>query len=460
MTIDQKAGNDVAKRNKPNKRRTNNKGNKGKRGKQRNGKSKSTQRDDGTFKLKLKAMANGGYALGTHQRRTTFVPYTIPGETVRVRLVDQQKSVDFAAGVELIAASGDRVYPQCPHFGPGRCWGCQWQHIDYPAQLLLKQDVLADQLSRLGKIDDSTLQRAVKAVIPAPEQWHYNHHITFERREDGTFGLPRIDGRTVEPITLCHVLHPELQDLYEQLDIDFGEMERLTLYRGSDGKTMILIAMSSENAPELMADMPTSVNIVLPDNEPANLVGEASVTFAVGGRNFRMTAGGTFRPNIVQIDTLIANVLRMMDLDASDSVLDLYAGVGIFSAFFAPRVEVVTMVESYPPAATDAEVNLEEFENVDIVEGSVENVLASILETEAEYNIALVDPPGSGMSKTALQSLSDLKIPKLVYVSSDPASLARDARALEQAGYTLQEVQAIDFAPQTYYIDTVALFTL
>lgn len=443
----------MAKRNKPSKSN--------KRNKRRNDRpAKRETREDGTFEIELKAMAHGGYALGSHQRRTTFVPYTIPGERVRARVVNQQKRVDFAAGVELVAASGDRVYPQCPHFGPGRCWGCQWQHIDYSAQLLLKQDVLADQLSRLGKFDDETLERAVKAVIPAAQQWHYNAQISFERDSKGVLGLPRMDGRSVEPITVCHVLHPDLQALYEQLDIDFSDMERLTLYRGSDGKTMLLLGMNSENAPELMADMPTSVNVVLPDNEPANLVGEASVVFEVGGRDFRMTAGGSFRSNVGQIDTLIGHVLRLLDLDPSDSVLDLYAGVGVFSAFLAPRADVVTMVESYPPAATDAEMNLAEFENVDIVEGSVEDVLASMLETEADYQAALVDPPGSGMSQQALRALTALEIPKLVYVSSDPASLARDGKALAEAGYTLQEVQAIDFAPQTYYIDSVSLFTL
>lgn len=436
----------MAKRNKANKRpkRRNNQG---------------QAREDGTFDIKLKAMAHGGHALGTHQRRTTFVPYTIPGETVRARLVQQQKSVDFAAGVQLLTASADRVYPQCAHFGPGRCWGCQWQHIDYAAQLLLKQDVLVDQLSRLGKFDDPTLEHAIRPVLPATEQWHYNHHITYTRRDDGTFGLPRMDGRSIELITTCFVLHPELQALYEQLDIDFPEMARLTLYRGSAGETMVLLAMNSENAPELLADMPTSVNIVLPDNEPVNLIGSASVNFEASGRNFRMTAGGYFRPNVAQLDALIATILEMLQLNGDESVLDLYAGVGVFSAFLAPRAAVVTMVESYPPTATDAELNLAEFDNVDIVEGSVEEVLASMHEDEAEYDVAVLDPPSSGLSKQALEVLLSLKISRLVYVSSDPASLARDGKALARAGYNLERVQPIDFAPQTYYIDAVALFT-
>lgn len=430
----------------------------GKRPSNRPNNKRSPRRDDGTFKLTLKAMANGGYALGTHQRRTTFVPYTIPGETITARVVDQRGKVDFAAGVELLEASADRVFPACPHFGPNKCWGCQWQHIDYPAQLLLKQDVLADQLQRLGKFDDPTLEKAMQPVMPSPEQWGYNAHITFERDNNGRFGFHRIDGRTIEPITVCHVLHPELQDLYETLSIDYDDLKRMALYRGSNGDTMFILTMTSEQAPELSADMPTSVNVILPDNEPMNLVGDAAVHFMVGERDFRMTAGGFFRANVAQIDALIAEVLRMLDLKGDEKVLDLYAGVGIFSAFLVLRAELVTLVESYPPMATDAEENLGEFENVDIIEGSVENVLESLLEAEEQYQAAVLDPPASGLSKEAMQGLIEMAIPRLVYISSDPASLARDAKTLAQAGYTLAKVQPFDFAPQTYYVDAAVLF--
>ncbi|MCA9914735.1 MAG: hypothetical protein KC496_15385, partial [Anaerolineae bacterium] len=107
--------------------------------------NRAPRRDDGTIELTLKGMANGGYALGTQHRRTFLVPYTIPGETITARPTEKRGNVEFAQGVQLLDASADRVMPQCPHFGPGRCWGCQWQHINYEAQLLLKQDVLADQ---------------------------------------------------------------------------------------------------------------------------------------------------------------------------------------------------------------------------------------------------------------------------------------------------------------------------
>ncbi|MCA9914053.1 MAG: hypothetical protein KC496_11915, partial [Anaerolineae bacterium] len=261
------------------------------------------------------------------------------------------------------------------------------------------------QLSRLGKFDDPTLEKAMQSVLPAPEQWHYNSHIIFERDNSGALGLRRIDGRSIEPIQECHVLHPDLQQLYTNIEIDYPQMERLALWRGSDGKTMLIITMREEDAPELMTDLPTSVNVLLPDNEPVNLLGETVVRYEVGGRTFRMTAGGTFRANVSQIEPLIQTVLQFLNLQGNENVLDLYAGVGVFSAFLAPRAQLVTMVESYPPMATDAEENLSDLDNVDIVEGSVEEVLHSVQEGEETYHAAVIDPSGRGMSKEALAGL-------------------------------------------------------
>lgn len=418
-----------------------------------------TARKDGLFEIAVHAMANGGYALGKHDGRMTFIPYAIPGERLQARLIEQKRSIDFAAGVALLDASADRVYPQCPHFGPGRCWGCQWQHIDYRAQLLLKQDVLADQLYRLGKFDDATLARALQPVVPSTQTWHYNYHTTLIRNKHGQFGYYQVDGRTIEVIDVCHVNHPDLQALFTMIDIDFDALERLQLWLGHGDETMIVLEMNSETVPELSADFPTSVNVILPDNEPANLVGNSMIHYQVGGRMFRVTVGGMFRAHVAQIDALIAEVLRLLALSERDTVLDLYAGVGTFSAFIARRAALVTLVESYPPTATDAEANLADFDNVDIVEGRVEDVLLSMRDTGAHYDAAVLDPPSSGLSGAAIQALCDLAIPKLVYVSSDVASLARDAQALVKQGYQLQKVQAIDFAPQTYYIDAVALLT-
>lgn len=426
--------------------------------KRRPDKRDSTPAPDGSFELRLKAMAHGGSAIGFHQGRTAFVPYTIPGERIRARIVRSERSVDFAEGVQMLEASADRVFPQCPHFGPGRCWGCQWQHIDYAAQLLIKQDVLVDQLARLGGFKDAILDPAIRPVIASPDIWGYNYHIRYETTPEGQLGLARTDGRSIEPISVCHVLHPELQALYEQIELDFSGIQALSLYRGSDAATMILLHMRDEEAPELSADFSTSANALLPDNEPVNLFGDTVVNYHVAGHTLRMTAGGFFRANVPQVETLARVVHELLDPQPDDAVLDLYAGVGVFSAAIAPHVRMVTLVESYPPMATDADVNLADADNIDIIEGSVEDVLRTMAEEEAQYDAAILDPPASGLSRAAMEALLPMKLKRLIVISSNPATLARDGKTLAAAGYRLTHLQPLDFAPQTYYIDTVARF--
>jgi 23S rRNA (uracil1939-C5)-methyltransferase len=136
-------------------------------------------------------------------------------------------------------------------------------------------------------------------------------------------------------------------------------------------------------------------------------------------------------------------------------VLDLYAGVGLFGAFVAQNAALVTLVESYPPAATDADENLGDLDNVDIIEGTVEEALDNL---DERYDAALLDPPHTGLSIETVDALAELAIPRLVYVSGDPATLARDTKRLAKQGYRLERVQPLDLAPQTYYIDTAALF--
>lgn len=407
--------------------------------------------------LDISDMAQGGRGLARLHSKPVFVPYTIPGESVSAEITGQRGSALFARGIRLRAASADRVAPRCSHFGPGRCWECQWQHIDYPAQLLLKQDVLADQMSRQGKLPDALIDAVLRPVLPAPAQWGYNHTLRLNRSARGGWGLRR-DGGGFKPIDECLITHPDLLELLEQLDLDYAPARRMTLRRGSDGRLMLIFEVSAEEEPELHTDLPLSVNLILPDREPINLIGDAHSHYTIAGHDFRVTAGSSIRGNIAGAELLIDNVMQTLDLQGDERALDLYAGVGVFSAFMARRAALVTLVESYPPAVTDADVNLAGINNVDVVEGQVKTVLADMADADARYDVAVVDPPSAGLGNEVIGRLSRLGIARLVYVSGDPASLARDSRQLLNAGYQLRALQPIDLAPQTYYISALATF--
>lgn len=413
------------------------------------------------FELTIDAITNGGAGMGMNRKRPVFVPYTIPGERVIVRPVDQGERHTIAEGVKLLDASADRVYPVCPHFGPHRCGRCQWQHMSYEAQLLLKQDILADQLGRVGGIGDRELAAALRPTRPSPEQWAYNYHMTFSVTDDLKLAFPGADqtfglqSKALYPIEVCHILHPDLLELYQQLDLELKDIKRVKLQIGSDGERMIILSLTQDDAPELETDLTASINVILPDNEPMNLVGDSHSRYTISGRTLRVTAGSSFRANVTQLPDLISTVESLLDLRADETLLDLYAGVGVFSAFLAAKASLVTLVESYPPAVTDADENLLDYDNVDVIEGSVEDALAVLEET---VDAVIVDPPGRGLSKEVIDGLVATQASRLVYVSDDPATLARDTKRLVQQGYRLTAAQPLDSAPQTYYFDTAALF--
>ena len=430
--------------------------NKGKRRQPRGAKSLVGK----TIDLDISDMAYGGQALGKYRGKTVFVPYTLPGETITAEITEERGGAAFARGLRLRAASADRVAARCPHFGPGRCWGCQWQHIDYSAQLLLKRDVLADQLARVGKLPDRIIDQVMRPVLPAAKIWHYNQRLTLRRGERGGWGLRR-QGKTRHRShqRLLTLLTPELIAILSELDIEYERARRLTLQRGSDGQIMLIFEIDEEEAPRLHTDLPISVNLILPDKAPINLIGAAQSHFRIKDRAFRVTAGAAIRPNIDQTAlhwwTKYCTRCNSRAIIVSSTSMRVWA----FSApssrnkrRWLPRSRVIRRRPAMPRSIWLT------FDQVDIVEGQVEAVLSDMVEAAAEYDMALVDPPSGGLSRSVIADLARLPIERLVYVSGDPPSLARDCKSLHEAGFRLREVQAVDMAPQTYFITAVARF--
>jgi 23S rRNA (uracil1939-C5)-methyltransferase len=408
---------------------------------------------DEPFELNLTGMAHGGAALGRYDGRVIFVPYTLPGERVSARITEDKGRFARGEALQVLDASPDRVSPRCPHFGPGRCGGCQWQHVDYPAQLALKQEVMIDQLQRIGKFE----QPNVLPTLPSPHPWTYRAHMTFSVTGAGELGFWSTDNSQIIPIDECHILHPTLLDVLYQLDLSAPTLKRVRLQIGSDPTDVMLVIETSDDlAPELEIDLPVSVNLRLSDNEPVNLIGRTHVVYQVAGRAFRVTAGAFFQANPPVAEMLVQQVMARLALQGSETVLDLYSGVGLFTAFLAERAEAVVSVESYPAAVTDAESNLDEFDNVDILEGNAEDVLPDW--PDEPLDAVVVDPPRTGLSVEVIDALGELSPARFVYVSCDPATLARDGARLANKGYRLHDVQPLDMFPQTFHVESVSLF--
>lgn len=391
------------------------------------------------FELKLTGMASGGSAVGRHEGRAIFVPYGIAEETVRARITRDKGRFAQAEIIEIVEAAPERVRPPCKHFGV--CGGCQWQHIDYAAQLAFKHTIIEDQMRRIGGFADVVIH----PTIASPQPWHYRAHATFQVGRKGVIGFVGVDGRTVIPIEECHIvregvlephfLNPAPVRREGEKAHHFREGERLRVYV-SQGERVEAVGQDDDGAARALG-------------------GVSQVHYTVQGRRFQVSAGSFFQVNIPQAETLVRLVLERLALTGSEHVLDLYSGVGLFTAFLAEKAASVTAVESFPPAVRDALDNLAEFDNVTLVEGAVEEALAEI---EGKFDACLIDPPRAGMDKAALAGLIDHAPGKIVYVSCDPATLARDAKRLAEAAYRLIDVQPVDMFPQTFHIEAVAAF--
>lgn len=403
-----------------------------------------------TFEVDLDRMAHGGMAMGRYQGQAVFVPRALPGERVRVHVTERKERVVHAAPLEILRPSPAREMPRCEHFVLGASGPDPWQIIEYTHQLRYKREILTDQLQRLGDIKDPV----VHPVIESPEPWGYRTQMTFAMARTGQPGYWADDRQTVLPAEGCHVLHSDLYDMLSLLDLEAPGIKRVRFQIGTQpDDRMIIIEASAEDAPEIEVDLPLSINLLLPDNEPVNLIGSSHVTYQILDRTFRVTAGAYFHPNPAMVPTLLHEVLARLDPDDEESVLELYSGVGLLTAFIAQRAGLVVSVESYPPAVTDADDNTADLENIDLVEGAAEEVLD---ELEGPFGAVVVDPTPAGLSSEVVEALGRLNAPKLVYVSYDPASLARDVKRLARSGYRLLDVQPIDMTPQAPYITSVA----
>lgn len=402
------------------------------------------------IEVEIETLAYGGMGLGKFRGHTVFVPMTIPGEVVSARVTEQHENHWVAEGVKLLDASADRVYAACPL---PHCPRCVWQHIRYDVQPLLKQDILADQLERVGHIRNPN----VMGTIPALEPWGYLHQVTYQVTAEGKLAIPSKTPRVITSED-CGEIHPELTALFDVLDLDLENVSKVKLQRGSAGEVTVILTMLTDSAPELELDFAASVNLILPDNTPMNLIGDAHVRYDVNGQSLRVTAGSFYRANADMVPTLVKQVMEMLAPASHERVLDLYGGVGTFSAALAPRVSLVTYVESYPPAVTDADKNLADFDNVDVLEGGVETGLDHLLAEGHTAQAAIVDPTSAGLRGPIIDQLCKIGVERLVYVSDDPSVLAKDASRLSKAGYHLQSSTAIDLSPQTAYVDSVSLF--
>jgi 23S rRNA (uracil1939-C5)-methyltransferase len=403
--------------------------------------------------LRLTGYAYGGEALGRlEDGRMVFVPFALPGELVSISLVEEKRGYARARLVDVLEASPERIQPRCAHFG--LCGGCHYQHLSYASQLAAKTTILREQLERIGGLGDLL----VAEIIPSPLSYQYRNHLQFHLTAEGRLGYHQSRSDLVLAIQECHLPEATLGQVWPLLDFEsIPEIERLSLRLGAADDVQLVLESRTPIPPELnVEDLPLSV-VHLSQDDALVLAGSARLVMEVLGRSFAVSAGSFFQVNTLMAGEMVRHVLNLLEqhqtLGPDKTVLDVYCGVGLFSAFIAPRVGRLIGIESSASAAEDFVLNLDEFDHVELYEAPAEEALPAI---GAQPDAVLVDPPRAGLERQALDGLVRMRPALLIYVSCDPATLARDARRLVAAGYRLEQVTPFDLFPQTYHIESLS----
>ncbi|MGE5462151.1 MAG: class I SAM-dependent RNA methyltransferase, partial [Syntrophothermus sp.] len=351
--------------------------------------------------ITLTTLIYGGDAMGRlEDGRAVFVPFGLPGERVRIHLVEEKRAFARAELVEILEASPQRITSRCIHFG--LCGGCHYQNLPYEEQLKAKTEILRDQLMRIGRIENPP----VREIVASPSPWNYRNHVQFHLTEEGKLGYMTAGAPRVFAISECHLPEGSINAMWPQLEFEPGmDLERVSLRSGVDEELMLVLESSSPEPPELEIEAGISATHVFEENTVV-IAGNDHVVIQVLDRSFKVSAASFFQVNTAMAGRMVEHILANLPVSPADTVLDVYCGAGLFSAFLAPGCKRLIGIESSASACEDFAVNLDEFENVELYEGLAEEVIPDL---DAAPQIVLVDPPRAGLEKRVLDGLLRLQ---------------------------------------------------
>ena len=431
-------------------------------------------------RLHVESLAYGGDAVGhLDDGRAAFVRLGCPGDVVDIDVTEDRGRFVRAEIRQLVEPSPDRVEAPCPYFGA--CGGCSWQHVSAAAQLVAKRRAVVEALSRIGGVLDA--EELVRPTVASPHAYGYRNKIELVARTGPTglvLGYHKAASEEVVPVESCLLLAPKSSKAPKALSgalrylssgsQDLG-LKRVGL-RVATNTRDVEIALWTEPGPFPRRPVATTlgqamrsssiVRVLIKGTEKERKVTGVEVLSGNGfwrerllGTTMTISAPSFFQVNTQAAEALVTLALDAMAADGTDRVVDLYAGAGTFTLPLAEVAGDVVAVEAASSAVRDLRRNLEEAQVwADVVGGDAERELKQIGHVDA----LLVDPPRSGLAGDTVAAIALTGARTIVYVSCDPATLARDARALAQHGYALTTATPVDLFPQTYHVETVATF--
>ncbi len=438
------------------------------------------------IKLPITDLSNTGDGVGRWENRVVFVPNTVPGDEMRVKLTKVKATHGFGIPAGIVTASPDRVRPAC--IVADKCGGCQWQAVSYEAQLAAKHRLVTDALVRIGKMEDVV----VDPVMSAERQLNYRNKATYpvvkSQIKTVKAGYYRRGSHTVVNLNQCPVQDERLDPLLAEVKQDIqdrgwkiydehhhkGHIKHLSLRVGQRTGQILLTLVSRsvklkgihEQAQQWMERYPNVVGVLVNLNwqktnaifgpETYPIAGQSYLEEEFAGLTFQIQPTTFFQVNTSQAERLLAEVQKELALTGEEVIVDAYCGVGTFTLPLAKQAKHCIGLESFTASVTQAEKNAAQngIENVSFVIGDVGATLPNV---EMSPDIVMMDPPRKGCEPDVIAALLALKPPRIVYVSCNPATLARDLKMLCEGGaYRVARIQPADFFPQTSHVECAA----
>jgi 23S rRNA (uracil1939-C5)-methyltransferase len=425
--------------------------------------------------LEIRGLGSEGEGVGEEEGYVLFVEGALPGERVEAELLVCKKRHGIAKLRKILRPSPDRVSPPCPLFG--RCGGCQLMHLSYPKQLEVKRQRVIDALERIGKIETS-----VEPCLPSPLPLAYRNKIQLPIRigsDEFALGLYSRSSHDLVEIDACFI-HCELGEEVFQAVQPLLKQERpllrhLLIKSALQTKQSLVILVGKKRptpplfqlAQKILKAHPSIQGVVYNlQSGPENVIlgpiyhtlaGSDTIQERLSDLTFQISAGSFFQVNPLQAERLYAKALDFAQPTGEETVLDAYCGVGTLSLFFARKVKQVFGVECVPQAIENAKKNgeMNGISNARFVCATSEESVAKL----PPIDIALLNPPRKGCDPAFLNGIARLFPKKIIYISCDPATLARDLDHLHSCGYKVERIQPFDMFPQTAHVECVALLT-
>jgi tRNA/tmRNA/rRNA uracil-C5-methylase (TrmA/RlmC/RlmD family) len=389
--------------------------------------------------LRVGAPAHGGHCVARGpDGHVVFVRHALPGELVLADITERSGSFWRADAVDVLEPSQDRVVPPCPHAGPGRCGGCDWQHATGPAQREIKAAVVREQLARLAQLDVPVTVEGLPGGLLG-----WRTRVQWAIGPDGRLGLRRHRSHDVEPIEFCPLGAPGVGDP----PAPRPGLTGVEVVRGDDGSRSVLGRAPGPGRQARGRRPPDRVGL---------LSGPARLRHAVAGRTFEVDAGGFWQVHPHAAQAFAAALLDMVRVRPGERVLDLYAGAGLFTALLAQAVGgagEVLGVEMSAQAVADAEANLADLPQASVVRARVSP------ERVTEGDVVVLDPPRSGAGRDVMAAVAARTRRAVGYVACDPATLARDIRVALDTGWRLSGLRAFDAFPMTQHVECVVMLS-